>query len=132
MVSAAAPNAEQPERDQNGADHSGADQSGADQNGGDPPELVVISGMSGAGRSTAAKCLEDLGWFVVDNLPPSLVPTMVDLAGRSQGAIDKIAVVADVRSRGFTTDVGTALAELDRPGLRVRVLFLEASNEALV
>ena len=50
---------------------------------GEPPELVVISGMSGAGRSTAAKVLEDLGWFVVDNLPPSLIPTMVDLAARS-------------------------------------------------
>src|SRR5215471_15187626 len=49
------------------------------------PELVIISGMSGAGRSTAAKCLEDLGWFVVDNLPPALIPTMVDLGARSQG-----------------------------------------------
>jgi RNase adapter protein RapZ len=95
-------------------------------------DLVVITGLSGAGRSTAAKCLEDLGWFVVDNLPPSLVPTMVDLAGRAHGAIDKIAVVVDVRSRGFTSDVGAALADIDRPGLRVRVLFLEASDSALV
>jgi hypothetical protein len=52
----------------------------------EPPELVVISGMSGAGRSTAAKVLEDLGWFVVDNLPPSLIATMVDLAARTQGS----------------------------------------------
>ena len=56
-------------------------------------DLVVITGLSGAGRSTAAKCLEDLGWFVVDNLPPSLVATMVDLASRSQGSVDKIAIV---------------------------------------
>ena len=95
-------------------------------------DLVVITGLSGAGRSTAAKCLEDLGWFVVDNLPPSLLGTMVELANRSQGSVDKIAVVVDVRSRGFTSDVHEALAELDRQGLRARVVFLEASDEALV
>ena len=95
-------------------------------------DLVVITGLSGAGRSTAAKCLEDLGWFVVDNLPPSLLATMVDLASRSQGSVDRIAVVADVRSRGFTSDVREALSELDAKGLRPRVLFLEASDEALV
>ena len=95
-------------------------------------DLVVITGLSGAGRSTAAKCLEDLGWFVVDNLPPSLLATMVDLASRSQGSVDKVAVVVDVRSRGFTSDVRDALGELDRMGLRPRVLFLESSDEALV
>jgi UPF0042 nucleotide-binding protein len=95
-------------------------------------DLVVITGLSGAGRSTAAKCLEDLGWFVVDNLPPSLMATMVELASRSQGSVDRIAVVVDVRSRGFTSDVREALAELDRKGLRPRVLFLEATDDALV
>jgi UPF0042 nucleotide-binding protein len=95
-------------------------------------DLVVITGLSGAGRSTAAKCLEDLDWFVVDNLPPSLLETMVELASRSQGSVDKIAVVVDVRSRGFTSDVREALAELDRQGARPRVVFLEASDDALV
>jgi RNase adapter protein RapZ len=95
-------------------------------------DLVVITGLSGAGRSTAAKCLEDLGWFVVDNLPPSLLHTMVDLASRSQGSVDRVAVVVDVRSRGFTSDVHEALAELDRMGVHARVLFLESSDEALV
>jgi RNase adapter protein RapZ len=97
-----------------------------------PLDLVVISGLSGAGRSTAAKCLEDLGWFVVDNLPPSLLGTMAELAARSQGSVDKIAVVVDVRSRGFTSDVNSALAELDGKGLSPRVVFLEAADEALV
>jgi UPF0042 nucleotide-binding protein len=97
-----------------------------------PLDLVVISGLSGAGRSTAAKCLEDLGWFVVDNLPPSLLATMAELAGRSQGAVDKIAVVVDVRSRGFTSDVNSALAGLDSKGLRPRVVFLEAADDELV
>jgi UPF0042 nucleotide-binding protein len=95
-------------------------------------DLVVITGLSGAGRSTAAKCLEDLGWFVVDNLPPSLLPTMVDLAARSQGSVDKIAVVVDVRSRGFTSDVREALRDLDEKGLRPRVVFLEAGDDQLV
>ncbi|HEU5034809.1 MAG TPA: RNase adapter RapZ [Mycobacteriales bacterium] len=95
-------------------------------------DLVVITGLSGAGRSTAAKCLEDLGWFVVDNLPPSLLGTMVDLASRSQGSVDRVAVVVDVRSRGFTSDVRAALGELDERGLRPRVVFLEAADDALV
>ncbi len=95
-------------------------------------ELVVVTGLSGAGRSTAAKSLEDLGWFVVDNLPPGLLPTMVDLGQRSQGAVERIAVVADVRSRAFESDLRTALAECAARGVTARVLFLESSDEALV
>ncbi|MEY9837836.1 UPF0042 nucleotide-binding protein [Streptacidiphilus sp. EB103A] len=96
------------------------------------PELVIISGMSGAGRSTAAKCLEDLGWFVVDNLPPSLIPTMVDLGARSQGAVARIGAVVDVRGRSFFDDLLASLEDLERRGVRLRVLFLEASDDALV
>ncbi len=95
-------------------------------------DLVVVTGLSGAGRSTAAKCLEDLGWFVVDNLPPSLLGTMVDLGSRSQGAVDRIAVVVDLRSRGFSSDLRTSLDELSARGVVPRVLFLEASDDALV
>jgi len=94
--------------------------------------LVVVTGLSGAGRSTAAKCLEDLGWFVVDNLPPSLLPTMVDLGSRSQGAVSKIAVVVDVRSRAFSSDLRTGLEEIRRLGVHPRVLFLEAADDVLV
>ncbi|MCX9191120.1 RNase adapter RapZ [Carbonactinospora thermoautotrophica] len=96
------------------------------------PELVIISGMSGAGRSTAAKCLEDLGWYVVDNLPPNLIPTMVDLGARSQGAVPKIAVVVDVRSRSFFDHLRDALATLQTGGVHPRIVFLEASEEVLV
>jgi UPF0042 nucleotide-binding protein len=96
------------------------------------PELVIISGMSGAGRSTAAKCLEDLGWFVVDNLPPSLIPTMVDLGARSQGNVARIAVVVDVRGRGFFDTLRESLTDLDTKGVTRRVVFLEASDNALV
>ena len=97
-----------------------------------PLQLVVVTGLSGAGRSTAAKCLEDLGWFVVDNLPPSLLPTMVDLGSRSAGAVGRIAVVVDVRSRAFSSDLRTALDEIERRGVSPRVLFLEAAEDVLV
>jgi len=95
-------------------------------------QLVVLTGLSGAGRSTAAKCLEDLGWFVVDNLPPGLLDTMVELGTRSGGAITKIAAVVDVRSRGFTSDLQSALSSLERRGAEPQVLFLEASDDELV
>ncbi|MGH8868637.1 MAG: RNase adapter RapZ [Actinomycetes bacterium] len=96
------------------------------------PELVIITGMSGAGRSTAAKCLEDLGWFVVDNLPPGLLPTLVELGGRTRGAVPRIATVVDVRGRAFFSDLQTALATLDTRGVQPRVVFLEAGDDVLV
>ncbi len=95
-------------------------------------QVVVVTGMSGAGRSSAAHCLEDLGWFVVDNLPPSLLGTMVDLAVGSEGAVPKVAVVTDLRSRPFAGELRAALADLAQRGTTARVLFLEASDEALV
>ncbi len=95
-------------------------------------ETVVVTGLSGAGRSTAAKCLEDLGYFVVDNLPPELIATMVELGSRTQGAVTRIAVVMDVRSRAFSTDLHSVIVELAERGLRPRVLFLEASDDVLV
>jgi UPF0042 nucleotide-binding protein len=95
-------------------------------------ELLLITGLSGAGRSTAAKCLEDLGWYVVDNLPPSLLPTLADLGARSQGAVNRIAAVVDVRSHAFTSDLHAAIDELDRLGVRPQILFLEAADDALV
>jgi UPF0042 nucleotide-binding protein len=95
-------------------------------------DSVVITGLSGAGRNTAAKCFEDLGYFVVDNLPPELVATLADLGSRSQGAVTKLAVVMDVRSRAFSSDLRGVIRDLAERGLRVRVLFLEARDEVLV
>jgi RNase adapter protein RapZ len=102
--------------------------------GSDPPgiEVTLVSGLSGAGRSTAAKVLEDLGWFVVDNLPPELIATMVDLGARARGEITRIAVVMDVRSRAFTADLGAVIKDLDARGYKPRLLFLEASDAVLV
>jgi UPF0042 nucleotide-binding protein len=95
-------------------------------------EVALVSGLSGAGRSTAAKVLEDLGWFVVDNLPPELIATMVDLGVRARGEITRIAVVMDVRSRAFTADLGAVLKDLDTRGYKPRLLFLEAADPVLV
>jgi len=94
------------------------------------PDIVIITGMSGAGRSTAAKSLEDLGWYVVDNLPPSLLPTMLDLADRA--ALAGIAAIVDVRSRALPTDLKTAISSLGARGVSPQVVFLEASDGALV
>ncbi len=94
------------------------------------PDIVIITGMSGAGRSTAAKSLEDLGWFVVDNLPPALLPTMLDLADRA--SLAGIAAIVDVRSRAFSTDLKTAISSLGARGVSPQVVFLEAADEELV
>jgi RNase adapter protein RapZ len=96
------------------------------------PEIVIITGLSGAGRSTAAKSLEDLDWFVADNIPPDLLPTMADLARRAKGAVPRLAAVVDVRSRAFSTDLKSAVGELDARGVRPYVVFLEAADDTLV
>ena len=95
-------------------------------------EIVIITGMSGAGRSTAAKSLEDLDWFVADNLPAGLLPTMAELARRASGTVPRLAAVVDIRSRAFSTDLRSAIGELRARGVRPYVVFLEASDETLV
>jgi UPF0042 nucleotide-binding protein len=95
-------------------------------------DTVVITGLSGAGRSTAAKCFEDLGYYVVDNLPAELIATLMDLGSRSQGKVTRLAVVLDVRSRAFTTDLRGVIRDLSERDMRPRVLFLEASDDVLV
>jgi UPF0042 nucleotide-binding protein len=95
-------------------------------------QTVIVTGLSGAGRSTAAKCLEDLGFFVVDNLPPELVATMVELGSRSQGAVTRLAVVMDVRSRAFSTDLTGVVELLAARDLAPQVLFLDAGDSVLV
>lgn len=95
-------------------------------------DTVIITGLSGAGRSTAAKCFEDLGFFVVDNLPPELIGTLVDLGSRSEGAVTRLAVVMDVRSRAFSSDLRSVIRDLDEREMRPRVVFLEARDDVLV
>ena len=102
-----------------------------------PPEfpagldVTVITGMSGAGRSTAANVLEDLGFFVIDNLPPALIGKVAELA-RGGSSPQRYGFGVDVRTGSFVEDLDQALAELRAFGARTRVLFLEASDDALV
>jgi RNase adapter protein RapZ len=93
-------------------------------------EIVVITGLSGAGRSLAADDLEDLGWFVIDNLPPELVPKVVELAQTPGSRVAQVALV--VGTGHYQDEILPTLAWLRSTGARVRVLFLEAATDALV
>lgn len=95
-------------------------------------EFLVVTGMSGAGRSTAAHALEDHGWYVVDNLPPQLLGTLAELVARMPQSIPKLAVVVDVRSKALFNDIRESLQGLGASGMNYRVLFLDASDSALV
>jgi len=97
-----------------------------------PIAFVVITGLSGAGKSYAIKCLEDVGFFCVDNLPTTLMPTFADLITRSAQKIHRVALGVDVREGEYLFHLLDALEELRKRGHAVEVLFFEASEEALV
>lgn len=92
-------------------------------------ELVVITGMSGAGRSTVAHAMEDHGWYVIDNLPPLLLLSVLDMTERSA---DSVAVVIDVRGRQFFDDLNRSLAELAERGISRKIIFVDAADDVLV
>jgi UPF0042 nucleotide-binding protein len=93
-------------------------------------EFIVITGLSGAGRSQAANILEDLGWFVIDNLPPALIPKVSELASAPGATISRVVLV--VGPGPYHEEVLPALNALQRQGARVRIVFLEASTDVLV
>ena len=95
-------------------------------------EVLLITGMSGAGRSHAANSIEDMGWYVVDNMPPKLLVPLVDMMTSSGSNIHKLAAVIDVRSRDYFDDLSAVLSHLDDLGVKTRILFLDASNEVLI
>jgi UPF0042 nucleotide-binding protein len=95
-----------------------------------PIRLVVVTGMSGAGRSTAANSLEDLGWYVIDNLPPSVLTEVCEQA--RQIDISRLAVVLDVRTRGFFEQLPTMFSDLSAIGILPEILFLEATDDVIV
>ena len=95
-------------------------------------EVLLITGMSGAGRSHAAHSIEDMGWYVVDNMPPKLLEPMVDMMTASKSGFHKLAAVIDVRSRDYFMDLSSVLSHLDDLGLKTRILFLDADDNVLV
>ena len=98
----------------------------------DPASFVIITGLSGAGKSHAIKCFEDMGFFCVDNLPTTLIPTFAELIARSRHDVQRVALGVDVREGEYLSHLLEALHELKRRGHIVEVLFFEASDEALV
>ncbi|MFM6973864.1 MAG: RNase adapter RapZ [Agromyces sp.] len=94
-------------------------------------EMLIVTGMSGAGRSTVGNALEDLGWYVVDNLPPQMIRPLIDLVERAGSNLPNIAAVVDIRGRGFFAELRDTVQQL-KTGLDVRVIFLDASDAALV
>lgn len=94
-------------------------------------DVILVTGMSGAGRSTATRALEDIGWFVVDNLPPTLMMNVVDYVLQRTGS-HKVALVADVRGGQRFDELRASLSSIKAAGHDLRVLFLEAGDEALV
>lgn len=94
-------------------------------------EVLIVTGMSGAGRSTVGNALEDLGWYVVDNLPPQMLRPLVELAGRAGGNLPRIAAIVDVRGGRLFADLRESIDAL-RSGNNVRVVFLDATDAALV
>ena len=93
--------------------------------------VLIVTGMSGAGRSTVGNALEDMGWYVVDNLPPQMLRPLIDLAGRAEDSLPKIAAVVDVRGSSFFSDLQETIHSV-RAGVDLRILFLDATDATLV
>ena len=95
-------------------------------------DFIVVTGMSGAGKSAASRCLEDLGFFCIDNLPAALIPKVAELCAQSEKRIDRVALVIDAREGRFLDALFDILVDLRRDGHQVRMVFLDASDEVLV
>lgn len=94
--------------------------------------FVIVTGLSGAGKTQAVRCLEDLNYFCIENIPPSLIPKFAELSSKINDGVDKIAIVMDVRGGKFFNDLFKGLFELNKIGYKYEILFLDASEETLV
>lgn len=95
-------------------------------------DVIIVTGLSGAGKSQAINCIEDLGYYCIDNMPPALIKDFMDLIMRDRVTIDKAAFVVDIRGGEFFDDLKVSLTELKNIGMNFKVMFLEASNEVLI
>ena len=94
--------------------------------------FVIITGLSGAGKTHAVRCMEDFGYYCIDNMPPALIPKFAELCYSSQGKLDKIAVVTDIRSGDMFSQLFGALSEIREKGFDYEILFLDADDAALI
>ncbi len=95
-------------------------------------DVIIVTGLSGAGKSQAINCLEDMGYYCIDNMPPALLKNFMDLIMRDQITIEKAAFTIDIRGGEFFDDLKSSLAELKHTGFEFRIMFLEASDEVLI
>jgi UPF0042 nucleotide-binding protein len=95
-------------------------------------DVIIVTGLSGAGKSQAINCMEDMGYYCIDNMPPALINHFMDLIMRDKVAIDKAAFTIDIRGGEFFDDLKSSLEDLKESGLEFRIMFLEASNEVLI
>ena len=94
--------------------------------------FVIVTGLSGAGKTQTIRCLEDFGYFCIDNLPPALIPKFAEISYQTEGKVDKIAIVVDIRGGKFFDELFNGLKALNEMGYRYEILFLDAADEVLV
>lgn len=95
-------------------------------------DFLIVTGMSGAGKSNAADCLEDVGYYCVDNIPPMLIPSLIELSKRGNTEINKIAIVTDIRGGELFKDIEKVVEQMKNDGTKFKILFLDASTEELL
>ncbi len=95
-------------------------------------DIIIVTGLSGAGKSQAVNCMEDLGYYCIDNMPPALIKNFMDLILRDKVTIEKAAFVIDIRGGEFFDDLKASLIDLKNSGIKFKIMFLEASDEILI
>ena len=96
------------------------------------PRIIIVTGMSGSGKTQACRCLEDLGYFCVDNLPPVFIPKFVELCSHASSHVNKVVFVVDTRSREFFDNLVQTLEDMDKKNLDYEMLFMDASDDAII
>ncbi|MBQ7703894.1 MAG: RNase adapter RapZ, partial [Selenomonadaceae bacterium] len=96
------------------------------------PRIIIVTGMSGSGKTQACRCLEDLGYFCVDNLPPVFIPKFVELCSHASSHVNKVVFVVDTRSREFFDNLIQILEDMDKKNLDYEMLFIDASDDAII